>query len=71
MMKKFDESELGAFFCRYFCPFSFYSISLFLRGREKEGTGEQLRQKMDVVQFHQNIDATTAPSNGAQCPSTS
>ena len=33
------------FFCRHYCPFSFYSIPLFLRGLEKEGKGELWRQK--------------------------
>ena len=33
-----DESELRAFFCRHCITalFSFYSMPLFLRGREKE-----------------------------------
>ena len=47
-----DETELRAFFCRPYCTFSFDSMRLFLRGREKEGKGEYWRQKMYVVPFH-------------------
>ena len=37
LCNKSDETESPAFFCRHYCPFSFYSVPLFLRGREKEG----------------------------------
>ena len=38
--QNFDETELRVFFSRHFCLFSFYSMPLFLKGREKEGNGE-------------------------------
>ena len=34
-----DETELRAFFHHY-CPFSFYSMPYFPKGREKEGKGD-------------------------------
>ena len=44
-MLNVDETELHAFFCRPYCPLSFYSMPLFLRGREKEEKGRVIATK--------------------------
>ena len=44
------ETQLRAFFCRYYCPFSFYSMPLFLRERakrERESNGDINAQSFD------------------------
>ena len=30
-----DKTELRKLFCRHYCPFSFYSMTLFLEGEKK------------------------------------
>ena len=45
-----DEMKLRAFFCRHYCTFYFYSITLFLRGKEKEkGKGNRMATKKCTV----------------------
>jgi hypothetical protein len=53
-----DESELRAFYYHNYCSLSFYSLPIFLRGREKEGKGENWRQKLHGDQFHPKFETT-------------
>ena len=51
LCNKGDDTELRAFFCRHYCPFSSYSLPLFTRGREK-GERIVIATKMNGVPFH-------------------
>ena len=53
--------ELRAFCWRHYCSFSFYSMPLFLRGREIEGKGEKKREywrkKRHGDSFHEALNS--------------